>query len=58
MEPWRVCRPVVEDSQHFDESRVRIRIEVKSCSGSALKSEKLDPDLHLSDADPQPCVNG
>jgi hypothetical protein len=56
MEAWRVCWPVVEDSQHFDEKedpdphwseklfQIRIR---KTGSG-----------LHLSDADPQPCVNG
>jgi hypothetical protein len=44
MEPWRVCRPVVADSHHFDED-----------PGHHL-SEKLDPDPHESDPDPQPWV--
>jgi hypothetical protein len=30
MEPWRVCRPVIANSHHFDESRIRIIIKVKS----------------------------
>jgi hypothetical protein len=29
MEPWRVYRPMVEDSQHFDEEQDRIRIKMK-----------------------------
>ncbi len=49
MEPWRVCWPVVEDSQHFDEEqdpdphwseklvRMRIRIKVKSWIRTAFK---------------------
>jgi hypothetical protein len=24
--PWRVCRPAVANSQHFDEERARLRI--------------------------------
>jgi hypothetical protein len=35
MEPWRVCRPVVADSHHFEEE----------LDPDPQKSEKLDPDL-------------
>ncbi len=55
MEKWRVCRPVVTDSHHFDEEQDpdphfkwkvgRIPIRIK---------KKKDPDSHLIDADPRP----
>jgi hypothetical protein len=34
MEPWRVCRPVVADSQHFDEGQ----------DPDPHGSERFDPD--------------
>ncbi len=37
-----VCRPVVANSPHFDEDRLRIRIKV----------ENMEPDSQLSYADP------
>jgi hypothetical protein len=42
---WRVCRPVVADSDHLD----------KEQDPDPHRSEKLDPDPHYSDADPKPC---
>jgi hypothetical protein len=42
MEPWRLCGPVISDSQDEDEDPDR------------HESEKSDPDPHESDADPQP----
>ncbi len=42
---WRVYRPVVGDSHHFDEEQ----------EPEPFKSDKLDPDPHESDKlDPDP----
>jgi hypothetical protein len=30
IEAWKACRPVNADSHYLDESRIRIRINVKS----------------------------
>jgi hypothetical protein len=39
VEPWRVFRPVVEDSHHFDEERIRILIKVKVVTGYTSDSK-------------------
>jgi hypothetical protein len=44
MEPWRVFIPVIADSHHLNEEQ----------DPHPHDSEKMNPDPHLSDADPQP----
>ncbi len=48
MVPWRACIPLVADSHHLKEEH--------DLDTDPSLSEKLDPDPHLSDADPQPWV--
>jgi hypothetical protein len=57
MEPWRVCRPLVADSHHFDEEQdldLNPPLSEKSDPEPHL-SEQRDPDQHQIDANPQPC---
>jgi hypothetical protein len=57
MEPWRLCRPVVADSHHFDEEQDPNPLKREKSDPDPHLSEKRDQDPHKSDADPQPWSN-
>jgi hypothetical protein len=55
MEPWRVYRPLVVDSHHFDDDQLDSYLhENEKVDPDPHSSVKLDPDAHPRDADPQP----
>jgi hypothetical protein len=58
MEPWRVCRPVVADSHHFDEEQAGAYLGFCQGGGGAhfwlSFHPSPPPDPHQNNADPQP----
>jgi hypothetical protein len=57
MEPWRVCRPMVADSHHFNEEQDPDLNPpwIEKPDPEPHLSEKRDPDQHQIDANLQPC---
>ncbi len=57
MEPWGVCIPEVADSKHFNEKQDPFSDWHKNemSDPGSHRIDKMDPDQHQYDADPQPC---